>query len=245
MEKIQQQYKILLKRQLKLTDGDYMAFEHSKAAMEQQSLTDVNPVALYDLNKDELSFLHCLSNNAFSFYNNTLSMHSYKALIHPDDLRFVLETEMQACTCLHKMPLCQLKQYKLIYECRIRDSCGCYHRILHQFVVVELDNNGEIWIVIMKLFIIDCKKDDCQMRTPTIINMETKEQVQFTKHPLLTCREIEVLQLLSQGLDSDTISKRLFISPETVKNHRKHILFKTQTEHTSQAMLYAKYLGIL
>jgi len=245
MEKLLQQYTILFKRQLLLTDDDYIAFEHSKVALKQLSFTDVNQVALYDMNKDELFFLDCSSNDVFSFSNKIFSMHSYKALIHPDDLCFVLETEMQAYECIKDMPLSQSMHYKLIYECRMRDSCGYYHRILHQFVVGELDNVGKIWVVIMKLFIIDCKKSDCLLRTPIIINMETKESFLFSKHPLLSCREIEILQLLSQGLDSKTIAKRLYICSHTVNNHRKNILNKTQLENTSQALLYARFMGIL
>jgi DNA-binding CsgD family transcriptional regulator len=62
---------------------------------------------------------------------------------------------------------------------------------------------------------------------------------------LLTKRETEILGLIAQGLDSRDISKRLFISVNTVNNHRQNILSKTRSENTTQALLYAKRIGII
>jgi DNA-binding CsgD family transcriptional regulator len=62
---------------------------------------------------------------------------------------------------------------------------------------------------------------------------------------LLTGREKEILGLIAQGLDSRDISERLFISVNTVNNHRQNILRKTRSENTTQALLYAKRIGII
>jgi DNA-binding CsgD family transcriptional regulator len=62
---------------------------------------------------------------------------------------------------------------------------------------------------------------------------------------LLTKREAEILGLIAQGLDSRDISERLFISVNTVNNHRQNILSKTRSENTTQALLYAKRIGII
>jgi DNA-binding CsgD family transcriptional regulator len=66
-----------------------------------------------------------------------------------------------------------------------------------------------------------------------------------TPDRLLTKRETEVLGLIARGLDSQNISERLFISVNTVNNHRQNILRKTGTENTPQTLLYAKRLGII
>src|ERR1043166_3860784 len=43
-----------------------------------------------------------------------------------------------------------------------------------------------------------------------------------------TAREIEVLQLISEGLVNREIGKMLFLSEETVKSHVRHLFAKLQ-----------------
>lgn len=56
---------------------------------------------------------------------------------------------------------------------------------------------------------------------------------------LLTHRELEILQLVFEGLSTAKISERLFISPRTVETHRKNILSKTGAANTAQMIHYA------
>src|SRR5215212_10391116 len=60
----------------------------------------------------------------------------------------------------------------------------------------------------------------------------------------LTEREIEVLKLLSSGMDNAEIGRTLFISPSTVKNHISSILLKLQIENRIQAAVYAVRSGL-
>ena len=54
----------------------------------------------------------------------------------------------------------------------------------------------------------------------------------------LSIRELEVLDLLMQGLTNKEIALKLFISYETVKSHRKHILQKTSCKNTAALISY-------
>jgi DNA-binding CsgD family transcriptional regulator len=53
-------------------------------------------------------------------------------------------------------------------------------------------------------------------------------------HALLTLREKEILQLVSQGFSSKEIASKLFISKHTVESHRKHILRKLSVRNAPQ-----------
>lgn len=44
--------------------------------------------------------------------------------------------------------------------------------------------------------------------------------------PKLTCREIQVLNLISYGYSSKIIADNLFLSIETIKTHRRNLLKK-------------------
>ena len=60
----------------------------------------------------------------------------------------------------------------------------------------------------------------------------------------LTCRELEVLRLLAQGLSNRVIARKLDISEKTVKNHLSSIYCKTGATHRTQAALYAQCVGL-
>ena len=51
-----------------------------------------------------------------------------------------------------------------------------------------------------------------------------------------TNREVEVLQLISDGLVNREIGVRLFLSEETVKSHVRHLLAKLQARSRAHAV---------
>ena len=57
--------------------------------------------------------------------------------------------------------------------------------------------------------------------------------------PRLTKRELEVLRLVSQGLNNREIGRQLFISENTVKNHVRNMLEKLQLHSRIDAVMYA------
>lgn len=63
--------------------------------------------------------------------------------------------------------------------------------------------------------------------------------------PVLTRREKEILQLLSEGLTSQEIAARLFLSSYTVDTHRKNMLQKFNVHNTQSLMNVVRELGII
>jgi LuxR family maltose regulon positive regulatory protein len=61
----------------------------------------------------------------------------------------------------------------------------------------------------------------------------------------LSEREIEVLQLIAEGLTSREIANRLYLSPNTVKVHTRNINSKLGVNNRAKAVVKAKRLGIL
>jgi LuxR family maltose regulon positive regulatory protein len=61
----------------------------------------------------------------------------------------------------------------------------------------------------------------------------------------LSQRELEVLQLIAQGLSNDEISKRLFLALDTVKGHNRRIYDKLQVQRRTEAVARARELGLL
>jgi DNA-binding NarL/FixJ family response regulator len=62
---------------------------------------------------------------------------------------------------------------------------------------------------------------------------------------VLSHRELEVLQLLAEGLTTQQIADQLFISKRTVETHRKNILEKTGAKNTAALVRHAMAQGYL
>lgn len=75
----------------------------------------------------------------------------------------------------------------------------------------------------------------------TVTSGRTSARVPF---PELTDREREVLDLVARGFDNATISRRLVLSPKTVRNHVANVLNKIGASDRSAAIVLAREGGL-
>lgn len=68
--------------------------------------------------------------------------------------------------------------------------------------------------------------------------LKTKEQI-VPEGETLSERELEILQLISEGLSNSEIAQKLFLSKRTVDKHRSNILMKTNCKNTANLVMYA------
>lgn len=61
----------------------------------------------------------------------------------------------------------------------------------------------------------------------------------------LTKRELEILQLLAQGMTNKEIAEKIFLSRRTVETHRKNLIDKTNSKNSFALIRYAMENGIL
>lgn len=70
---------------------------------------------------------------------------------------------------------------------------------------------------------------------PNVLMHEPIKDV-FIAQLNLSSRELEILELLRQGLNNKDISIRLHLSELTVKTHRKNIMFKTESKNLADLL---------
>jgi LuxR family transcriptional regulator, maltose regulon positive regulatory protein len=75
-------------------------------------------------------------------------------------------------------------------------------------------------------------------------NRSTAATVQTLAEPLSE-RELEILQLIAQGLSNHEIGERLFIALDTVKGHNRRIFEKLQVQRRTEAVARARSLNLL
>ena len=61
----------------------------------------------------------------------------------------------------------------------------------------------------------------------------------------VTRRELEILQLIADGLSNREIAQRLFVSENTVKTHSSRLFEKLDARRRTQAVQRGKLVGLL
>ena len=61
----------------------------------------------------------------------------------------------------------------------------------------------------------------------------------------ISSRELEVLQLMANGLSNQEIAERLFVSLNTIKTHSSNLFIKMEVGRRTQAVEKAKRLGLI
>jgi DNA-binding CsgD family transcriptional regulator len=65
------------------------------------------------------------------------------------------------------------------------------------------------------------------------------------EHPGITRREVEILELIAQGLSNREIADKLCVSQNTVKTHCSRVFDKLGAKRRTQAVQLGKELGLL
>jgi NarL family two-component system response regulator LiaR len=65
------------------------------------------------------------------------------------------------------------------------------------------------------------------------------------EHLGITGRELEILELIAEGLSNREIAQRAFVSENTVKTHSKRLFDKLGARRRTQAVQFAKERGLI
>ena len=74
---------------------------------------------------------------------------------------------------------------------------------------------------------------------PFVLNERKREELSITP------RELEILDLIAQGLSNREIVERLFVSENTVKTHSSRVFDKLGAKRRTQAVQLGKEFGLL
>lgn len=173
--------------------------------------------------------------------------------IHPDDLDFVVEAEAATLQKMQEIGFEHQLLLKNSYCFRMKVADGTYHLFHHQAIHLSKDAKGglatalnihtdihHITQVNNKIVLvtgIGGRTDYCQMDLS-----KTSSSKPLTK---LTKREMEVLSLLAQGLSSQQIGNKIFISELTVRVHRKNLLKKIEVTNSGNLIKKSIELGLI
>ena len=75
--------------------------------------------------------------------------------------------------------------------------------------------------------------------TPFSLNEQRLKDLGITK------RELEILELIAQGMSNREIAEKLFVSENTVKTHSSRLFDKLSAKRRTQAVQIAKEMGLI
>jgi DNA-binding CsgD family transcriptional regulator len=216
--------------------------------IKQLDVISSSSIAVFNLQKTKFEYLSSAGKfiKGFKKDQGYLDPFVFYTQMHPEDREFVIENQVRFLKLLINLPVSQRKKYKLCEDFRMKDDKDEWFRLVSQVQVLELDLSGNIWLTTDTIDLspdIDISKSSNAM----LLNIETKDRVIFGDQTEvnISIREKEVLHLLSTGASSKEISSQLYISFNTVNNHRKNIIHKLNVVNTAQAVRLGASLGII
>lgn len=135
------------------------------------------------------------------------------------------------------------RNYVLFDILRMRDKAGEWCYIQHRMFSLAGTSDGCYWLNMCVYTL----SNDCQ-HSPRVVNTRTGECRILTTDDfanLLSSREISVLSLINNGLQSKEIADRLYISVNTVHRHRQNIMLKLKVGNAIEACKVAKAIGVI
>jgi DNA-binding CsgD family transcriptional regulator len=172
--------------------------------------------------------------------------------MHPDDQEPWEKSFAFLLQVLQEAEKEKIPEMQFSLNWRFRKKDGTYITLLQQFVIPEVDeeHNPVLEYGIMSDITPYHKS---KAITLTIVRPHPNvsellyESVSFgdNKQTGLSRREKDILKLVCQGLSSKQIADKLFISENTVRNHRAHIMDKTGSKNAAGLASYAMRHGIV
>lgn len=246
IEKLQKEYYDLLNTQH--FDGeclDYAALEKHLPFIHQLDQYNHSAVSVFDLYKKEHIYL---SPNYYHFFDlseaESSNNSSHDARVHPEDYPLLLQMAIDGFRNLMTVPVERKKKLRVINEYRIKQK-GKYVRVVEQLNVLELDTKDNIWLT---LNVMNHSADTTSGAPFRSVwqDVETGELTKWEAVPtVLSAREKQVLRLIYEGYASKQIADKLFISVNTVNNHRQNMIQKLGVSNTVEAIHYLQRLGAL
>lgn len=218
------------------------------------SIISTGPFYFYIIDFFDMSLSHISPAlyEMHGFDSESTTFNDILAAIHPEDLEFVVKAEAFLTRFFSEnIDRDKLMSYKISYCHRGRLHNGDYALFNHQALMLTMDDNGcygkslNIHTRIDHLTNFNTYKISLigLHGEPSFMNINIKENeeeiIEFSK------REIDIIRLLSNGLNNNEIAEKLFISPLTVKKHRKNILGKSDSKNTVELIKNSILQGLI
>jgi len=231
------------------TEEDYNTAKKFNSTFELLDSINYGIIVVVDYYKNEYLYASNKFDPQLGFHTNNLINNThdwYRERLHKDDYTVNI-AGIEGRKHIQSQPIEKRKDFKLIQNFRLLNDSNEWVQVTMQDNILELDSDGNIWLV-LKILDLAPIQDTSISAKSTLQNTKTGEVI-FTMQKddkiNISKREKEILSHIAKGHRSKEISEQLFISVNTVNNHRRNIINKLNVSNSAEAITLAQKLDII
>lgn len=188
-----------------------------------------NPLFLCGLNSREVEQL------GYGFYFRNVG---------EDDLNLLLKINEIGFDFYDRLPMEDRKDYTISYDFHIINEKKNSILINHKLTPIFLNEEGKIWKAMCLVSLSPNNTSGnitiSKQNSDVIWNFNLKtNKWESQERVKLSDRETEILRLYAGGLSITEIAEKIFVSPDTVKFHRRKLFEKIGVQNITEALSYA------
>jgi DNA-binding CsgD family transcriptional regulator/PAS domain-containing protein len=169
------------------------------------------------------------------------------SLLSPEELDYKQQLMRDVYEHFEGLNRDQILNAVVRYDIVVKRSDGELVHLLEEMMLLEVDDAGKPLITSCFLHNINSYGVSGKRQCRIYLTRSNTEELSFSKnyciHPKaifrISSRELEVLEQFANGLSTEQVANKLFVSANTIKTHRKNILFKMGVQNTSEAIKIA------
>lgn len=196
---------------------------------ENKSLVD-SYYFIFDCNLNVISFMNAAFSTITGYDASSFTVEDLIEIIHPDDRDYFFACEEKDLVFKNKLRFNEHFNYLYTYTYKIKTREGDYITIKQTCQALEVSNTGDL----TKTLVIHQRIEDYDEKLKNDHRIYDKTRNIYLDSEncyKLTKRELEILKLVQDGLNSTEIADKLCTSKYTIDTHRKNILNKTNSNN--------------
>ncbi|WP_196895932.1 response regulator transcription factor [Aureivirga marina] len=231
----------------KVSNDEYSQTSNYLEAVKAFARTTYKSIYLIDYQKKGFEYV---SDNSLFLCGHTseevkkMGYAFYFKYVIPSDLELLLKINTVGFEFYDKIPLEERKEHTISYDFHIKNQEGKIILINQKLTPLFLTKEGKIW---KALCIISLSAEQNSGNIKIYKKGDNKvykydlegEYWKATEKIKLSNREKEILQYSTRGYTINEIAQAIFVSPDTVKFHRRKLFEKLEVINISEAIAYA------
>lgn len=218
-------------------------------SLEERTKTNKQFFCVFDMLRMHMLFSSQGSIKLLGIKPEDLTSYNFKEATHPDELKRHESALVKLFKIAHDL-FVEKKGEKLISSnFRLRNSTGNYsNQLIQCYLFFNPAPNETVYLININTDIDWWKKGKLKH------HYYAGNDLSLFRYPdlrllnegfIFSDREFEIIRMIHEGLKSEKIAERLFLSKHTINTHRKNILNKSGKTHFSELIYYLEESGLL